>query len=402
MSRAPPDRPPPPSARRPVILLVLLLGFILWGSLWPFRWAPPPPGTALVPLLLDRLAADPGGRGDILANLLLYVPLGLLLAVALPPRLGRPGGVLTALALGTLLSATVEALQLVIDGRVSSGADLALNAAGTLLGALLGTAMGGRRLFGGEGRGALADPVAALLVLLWLGWRLYPYVPSIDLQAWKDNLKPLLLHPEPEPLRTLQLLAAATAAALLAEAAAGAARARWLVPLGLGAALAAEVGMPGERLSLAEAMAYTLALPLWLLLRGRAAAAPVMVASLLAALLVERLQPFDFSAAPRPFGLVPFRSVFAGTLGAGVEAILSKLFLQGALLWWLLRLGLGLRHAAALLAGIVLAASLVQTRLPGRSAEITDVVLALGLALLFHLLRETPPAPGFAARRRLA
>lgn len=402
MRPAPPDRPPPPSARRPAILLALVVGFILWGSLWPFRWAPPPPGTALGPLLLERLLADLGGRGDVLANLLLYVPLGLLLAAALPPRLGRVGGVLLATLAGTLLSAAVEALQLGIAGRVSSGPDLALNAAGTLLGALLGTAMGGRQLFAGEGRGGLADPVAALLVLLWLGWRLYPYVPSIDLQDWKDNLKPLLLHPEAEPVRTLVLLAAATAAALLAEAAVGSVRARWLVPLGLGTALAAEVVVPGEQLSLAEAIACTLALPLWLLLRGRAAAAPVMAAAMLGALLVERLQPFEFSAAARPFGLVPFRSLVAGSLGVGVQAILSKLFLQGALLWWLLRLGLRLRDAAALLAGLVLAASLVQTRLPDRSAEITDTVLALGLVLLFHLLRPAPPAPRLAVRTGLA
>ncbi len=378
---------------RLAVLVLLLVGFILYGSLYPFRWRPLPPGTDLGALLLQNLLQSPGGRGDVLANLVLYAPLGFLLGAMLPPRWPRVTRVLLPALAGAVLSAVVETLQLWLGGRVSSGADLALNTLGALAGAALAAAMGGAALFGAQRR-RLNDPVAALLVLAWLGWRFYPYVPSIDLQAWKDNLKPLLLHPQAEPLRTLQLLASWTGAALLAEAAAGAALARWLVPLGLAGALAAEVLIPGKALTLAEALAIGLALPAWSLLRGRPWAAPVMAAALLGAMLAERLAPFDFAAVPRPFGWVPFRSLVAGSLGAGVQAILAKLFLQGALLWWLLRCGLRLPLAATLQAAAVLAASVAQCWLPGRSAEITDTLLVLGLALAFRLMRpqERPDA----------
>ena len=376
-----------PAPWRLALLLALLVAFILYGSLWPFRWRPLPPGTPLGPLLLDHLLRAPGGRGDVLANLLLYAPLGFLLGALLPGRWPAAARLLVPGLAGALLSALVELLQIWVGGRVSSGADLALNAIGALAGAGLALLLGGRALFAAGHRHRLADPMAGLLVLAWLGWRFHPYVPALDWQAWKDNLKPLLLHPVAEPLRTTQLLVSWTSAALLAEAAAGAA-ARWLVPAGLGVALAAEVAIPGKALTLAEALALGAALPAWAMLRrDPARAAPAMAAAMLGVLLIERLAPFEFVAMPRSFGWIPFRSLVAGSLGAGLQAILAKLFLQGAALFWLLRCGLRLWPATALLAVLVFVASLAQCWLPGRSAEITDMLLALGLGLAFHLLR---------------
>jgi hypothetical protein len=130
-----------------------------------------------------------------------------------------------------------------------------------------------------------------------------------------------------------------------------------------------------------------------------------MAAALAGAMLAEHLAPFEFLAQPRPFGWVPFRSLVAGSLAAGVQAILAKLFLQGTLLWFLLRSGVRLPLAAGLQAGVVLAASVAQCWLPGRSAEITDALLVLGLALTFHLVRPRGgpvPAPARGWRARAA
>jgi VanZ family protein len=331
----------------------------------------------------------------------------LLLAALLPARWPAAARILLPTLAGALLATPLEVAQLAVAGRVSSGWDIACNALGAMAGAAMAVAAGRAAPGRGDDAGPgprLADPVAALLVLAWLGWRFFPYVPALDLQAWRDNLKPLLLYPAAEPVRTLALLASWTAAALLAEAAVGRRVGRWLVPAGLLAALAAEVMIPGKRLTLAEALAIGLALPAWGLLRGRsqvppAMAAPVMAAAMLGAVLFERLEPFDFSAPLRPFGWIPFRSLIGGSMEANYQAILAKLFLQGALLWWLLRSGLRLPVAALLQAAVVLAASLAQTRLPGRSAEVTDPLLVLALAAVFYL---APPPSGDAPRPQAA
>ena len=84
---------------------------------------------------------------DLISNLLGYMPLGMLLFGALSRSGWRPGrAVAAALAAGAGLSFAMEMLQNFLPMRVASNVDLALNAVGTLLGALLGAgvhALGG-------------------------------------------------------------------------------------------------------------------------------------------------------------------------------------------------------------------------------------------------------------------
>ncbi|HEU0188461.1 MAG TPA: VanZ family protein [Gallionella sp.] len=74
---------------------------------------------------------------DASANLLAYLPFGLLVCTALRARYGAVTSVISGLFLGVLLSACMEYLQMYLPTRVSSNMDLLSNSAGTLIGALL-------------------------------------------------------------------------------------------------------------------------------------------------------------------------------------------------------------------------------------------------------------------------
>src|SRR5690606_6412689 len=71
--------------------------------------------------------------------------------------------------------------------------DLACNSTGAVLGAIAALLTGNR----GQVRfGTLnVQPMPLFLAAAWLGYRLFPFVPTIDWQAFKDALKPLLLEP---------------------------------------------------------------------------------------------------------------------------------------------------------------------------------------------------------------
>ena len=113
---------------------------------------------------------------DIGLNLLAYLPLGLLLVPALQPRLKPGTAVLAAWFLGAALSFVLEVLQHYLPSRVPSNLDFASNAAGALLGGLLGVRYG-RAFAEGGGltrwrsrrivRGRLGD-VGLLLIAVWL------------------------------------------------------------------------------------------------------------------------------------------------------------------------------------------------------------------------------------------
>jgi VanZ family protein len=74
---------------------------------------------------------------DLVVNVLGYMPFGGLVVLALHPRVRGWGAVLVATLAGVLLAGVIEATQTYLPTRVASNIDLATNAAGSLLGALI-------------------------------------------------------------------------------------------------------------------------------------------------------------------------------------------------------------------------------------------------------------------------
>lgn len=171
--------PAAPRHRSSAVPLAWLYGALLvYASLYPFTpWRVP--GVAL-----DAWLRLPWPRYwtwfDLTANFLGYLPFGGLVYGAIVRSGGRSRTALVAaFATGTGLSLALETLQNFLPQRVASNVDLGVNAAGTLLGALLGglvQARGGverwqraRDLwFIGRSRGALA------LLVLWPVGLLFP------------------------------------------------------------------------------------------------------------------------------------------------------------------------------------------------------------------------------------
>lgn len=119
---------------------------------------------------------------DLLANTLAYLPLGLLWATALLPRLGKRVALVAAICLGALLSLGIETLQNYLPSRVPSSLDWACNTLGCLLGATIGLGWGhdlldGGRLHAWRMRRFLHGPIGdygLLLITLWLLTQLNP------------------------------------------------------------------------------------------------------------------------------------------------------------------------------------------------------------------------------------
>lgn len=345
----------------------LMAAFILYGSLYPFRLRWVAPGPALDAALATGL----GGRGDVIANLALYAPLGFALA-ALGRRwwVAMPAAVLACAG----LSALMELGQMFVPGRVASLGDLELNSLGGAAGALAGAVLG-RRL-GLALR--LVDGGAAAVVVGWLGYRLHPFVPALDRSEWAASVAPLAGPWWAEPGRVLRLAGAWLVAARLLSAAG--VPERWIAVAMLGT-VAAGVPIVDRVLTPAEVLAVAVALPSWWLLRARRRTDHVLLAAMLCVVMAEGLAPYRLLAEARPFGWVPFAAIVGGQYSSGLQAVLLKLFLYGGLLWLALRAGLPPGWAGVLVVGLALAIGLAQTRLPGRSAETGDAVLALAVAV---------------------
>lgn len=173
------------AARHSPLVSYLAVGYTLlvaYASLYPFRtWRSPTDGA-----LSFLLAPWPRYYTffDLLVNVVAYVPLGFLFALAAMSRLAPRWAALAAMLAGTALSLAVEVVQGFILERVSSNLDLLSNGLGAMLGALLALATGRRWVLSGNLyrlRQHLFLPGAAvdlgfIVLLLWLFTQLNPAV----------------------------------------------------------------------------------------------------------------------------------------------------------------------------------------------------------------------------------
>jgi VanZ family protein len=328
-------------------------------------------------------------RGDFISNIFFYLPLGFFGSLAVAGS-GRtlPRILLVTLA-GGLLSTTMELAQYYIAARVSAADDVYANLIGTLLGAVIGNFAGGHVLWL-PFQEIAANRVPCLLLGLWLAYRLYPYVPVIDLHKYWDALKPVVFHPRPTGYDLFRYTAIWLTVGSLIEAVGGR-RCGWLLfPLFSAAVLFAKVAIIGKTLSAAEIGGAAIALAIWLLLAicGSARIRVTATALLFAAYIVaERLEPFQFTAYGRAFGWTPFRSFLYGSVEVNITSFLEKAFLYGALIWLFDKSGLRSALSTILVAMLLFATSWAETFLPGRSAEITDALMALLIGAIIAALK---------------
>ena len=105
-------------------------------------------------------------------------------------------------------------------------------------------------------------------------------------------------------------------------------------------------------------------------------------------IVAERLAPFHFAVYGRAFIWVPFYSFLHGSLELNVISFLEKAFLYGALIWLLNRSGLWLGASTILVAIMLFSTSWTEIYLPGRSAEVTDALMALLIGAIIAVVKS--------------
>ena len=106
---------------------------------------------------------------------------------------------------------------------------------------------------------------------------------------------------------------------------------------------------------------------------------------LLVWLAVEELRPFHFRNPPFPFSWIPFEGWFSGSPESYYGVIAAKLFLYTAIVWVLRRTGAPMLWAFLAPAIILAVGEYAQRYLPGRTPEITDLVLLVAGAIVLRL-----------------
>jgi VanZ family protein len=106
---------------------------------------------------------------------------------------------------------------------------------------------------------------------------------------------------------------------------------------------------------------------------------------LLAWLAVEELRPFRFHGPPGAFSWIPFAGWFSGSPESYYGTLGFKVFLYTAVIWVMRRSGAPMLVALLAPATILAVGEYAQRFVPGRTPEITDLVLLAAGGALLHL-----------------
>lgn len=367
--------------------LVVLAG-IVYVSLYPFHWR----ATHLIggPFHQFALSWDrwPESRGDFIANVLLYLPWGFFCVRSFGRAKPAWWRVFLATALGAALSVTMEISQFYIAERYTDMRDVYSNTLGAALGAIAGLAFTANSRVNIL-RELRIEPFPALLLAAFVAARLYPFVPVIDAHKYLAAVRPLL---NTAALTKLDVFLAGTTwlvICYLAETLFGKRSAFLAGLLIVALVFAAEILVIDAKLSLAGVLGAALAYLLWFaLLRFLPGRISIVALGFAGVIMIERLSPFRLSPVGHGFEWVPFLTLLRAPIDIGLPAMIEKFFLYGGLIWLLMRAGLRLWRATVAVALLLLFCSIVETYMPGRSAGITDALLAL---LIGTLLRLTLP-----------
>ncbi len=367
---------------RKLVVAVSLL--IIYGSLYPFNFDLESFDPGMLPALFDF---RPGrtGRGDLLANIVLFLPFGFFAMQAAQHRT-RWTTWLAILVAGFILAHGIQIAQIVVPGRVPSSGDTLLNMVGCALGCLLGT-LRMPRLAAATDISTGPLPVSTILALFLVVWNLRPFIPSIDLQLLINNIKNLIDSPIPHPLWTYQGVVT------------------WLIifhfldsdeprlvpqkhyPTLVFITLALGFFVVGNIINIDRIAGALIALPLWQVVRRLQR--PPLLSFLTFVLIVGiSFQPFELRGAANHFNWVPFSGALNGNLLINVLATTKKLLLYGSLIWLLVQSGVRLSVATIIVSALLFVSEHLQVYIVGRTPEITDSLLALMAGLGFHFWED--------------
>lgn len=325
----------------------------------------------------------------------LYVPAGITGNLAFR-RFGKTWLSLTApIAICAVFSACIEMIQVYVPSRDSSALDLVTNIAGSMIGVFLAVMMEEYRT-GWQSRKSPAPPDRAALALLgcWLLWLWSPLFPVMGRTELAHKFNVFVQTPVVDPVPFLSALVAwFVAGSLFRAGALSPARRLTAISVALIPAQFFIVDRQPVPAELAGAIAGAACFAVFWPARKthRTAWWKGQAWAFLCVIVLRGLYPFRFLPKAVPFSWIPFSGFLNMDWQTGMQVVAQKFFWYGTAIWLLAATGRRIRMATVLVAATLFWIEGAQTWLPGRTAEITDPLLAIFAGFALAMMKTGVP-----------
>lgn len=381
---------PPQSSRHNGSAVALVLFLIIYGSLYPFVWNFEQPQ--------DFIWIAPFGLIDAVENIVLFIPLGAILAWRYHAQEQHGIHFLIWLIIALVVAAGLQWLQIYLP-RTPALMDIVFNMIGHILGWGGGLRLKARvqDLLQQHQQVAQLDRFALLLLVFWLITELFPLIPTFDVSTVWHNVKSLWEQDIWQPRRMgLHIGTTILGLGALAQVLRSLGLDNWTWPLALPTTLIILLGkfiVIGQAPGGAVVLGIVLGLVIWAVMdcaseNGRWTA---LMSIATATYLLDAIWPWQWRAVPMDMVWLPFASSLSSSITGVVSARAFEFLCFGALLWSAVRNGGLLTGLTIFAALVVFLCEWLQCYLPTRTPEMTSPFLVIIVAWLLAALSPKPP-----------
>lgn len=328
---------------------------------------------------------------DTIVNVVLYAPLGVFGYLTFVQHFRKAGATAAVLALALVLSCGIEMAQLFDPSRYCSAFDVVCNLTGTAIGivAALFYSQSVAPMIARNEIDALLHPRgAAVLLLCWVGYQTMPLFPQLSSTQLLLKIKSLAHPTSWSPVEMAASFVDWLAVAAIVDEVAGPARSN-VVSAALILLLPGRLLLDTRSVTGAECIGASLAWISWTGFMHKWNKRLLLLAWLsVGAIVLRGLEPFTFTTAAGTFSWVPFAASLSYEHAAAFVVFFRKCFLYGVPVWLLRKVGFRYIVGAFSIAALLAAIEAAQLHLPDRTAEITDPLLALIMAVILHVSRQ--------------
>ncbi len=366
-------------------LFIFFILAIVYGSLYPFEFSFVDGPTDQWDKLLNSFYPF-GGLGDVLGNIVLFVPFGFL-GFEVISKSGKDK--ITYIKLfcwGFALALALQVIQIYIPFRTPSISDIYWNELGIALGIVSALVIESRYPKLSLSK---VHNIPTILALFWLGYLLFPFIPTLDVQQIKDSLKQVILHPEFNFddlvfLTTAWLSFAYFTNNLFSHPFIN----RYRLPLFVITTLLVRVNIFSNHLELADVLAGLLAISIWYMVLGKYGKVnKVLCFLLIVTILINGRGPLGFSWNTG-FSWIPFSGFLQGSIYENSRTIFYKIFLYGSLLWLVKESFSTIKFTTLYCFSMICTIEILQIFMVSHNAEITDGLLILLLSRVIQIPKE--------------
>ena len=367
-------------------ITLVMIFLIIYGSLYPFDFQFQSISDEELNAFFNTWLSITH-KGDIVANILIFIPLGFTGAYYFSDSVPRIKAFSIILLLSILLGFGLQVLQLYLPSREANLFDGVLNIIGTGLGLLAA-----KTINISINHKIKTFPLSLPLVLVfsWFFYRLLPFVPSLDWKEIKISLKPLLLHPQLSFVGFWHDMVAWAIVLFFIERIFSSVHSQRNMVLLILSCFILEILIVNNSISLSNILGAGAGYGIWLLLRksGHPPISWFLISLLSIYFVIYSFVPFEWSDGNNSFSWIPFSGFLSDSMYHNTLAFIEKFFFYGSLVWLMLNLDFRTRHVGILLATFLLLLEIAQIFIGQHSAEITDPLLILVLVYFFSIIKR--------------